>query len=157
MHVQNNEKWDTDLKVAKPVRLQKTVSDKKIILLDSDRKFSCALKQGGSKRNIEVLCSFKLRNFSLALKQNENKTMGIVVDFYFIDEMIRKSLFLDMKSVPFFVVSQKIRHEPLVKSIPFINAGFVHKKAGVGALLRKVSAKSKASKKTENHLFLDVR
>ena len=145
--------WKANSNWADSINNKNLYKQKKIILLDKDPHYSKQLKIIGKQESIEVINCYSLNEFTKILSENENQVLDVVVDSFFLTDMIKKSLFIKYYFSSFIIIGNKPTSMSIIKKIPIKKISFIDKNKGVAALLKNYISKQSVSIRKNNHNY----
>ena len=121
------------LGLTKNLKLQK-----KIIILDSDYKYSLQIAKAAMKHQIQVVITSNLSAFMLEVTKNEEQLISLIVNNQYISDMFERSLFGVVNNYPFIIVDSNPLTQNTINTIPVSQLSFVNKKLGIPVLMKKI-------------------
>ena len=117
---------------------------KEIIFLDPESSYLEELKVYENSQKEHLVYCTNVSEFIVKYLKHQNKIKCLVINAYYIPELIERSIIHGLSEVPIVITHNKNLPENFKKNLSFRDrVFFVHKKFGIRPLLSKVSKEAK--------------
>ncbi len=113
------------------------LSHKKVILLESDFKYSLQVLKAASSKGVEVIITCNLSAFMVEISKNKGQLVSLIINKIFLTQMSERSIFSSIREIPLLIIGDTLFTRSMMKNIPVKRSLFVHKKSGVSVLLNR--------------------